>query len=165
MTRRAKKYSTLSAVVFKSRRVSKRYERQGLLVEEQALNQAKIECQADAGERKKRQAKLAVRTAIIDRQYIKEFALRLRELFPHCPVGLEREIAEHACKKYSGRVGRSAKAKELNEKSVHLAVVAHIRHSETNYDKLLGSMVKKIDARKMVYSEVNRVLKYWENGE
>src|SRR5262245_61289787 len=37
LTRRAKKHSTLSAVVLKWSRARKRYERQGLLVEEQAL--------------------------------------------------------------------------------------------------------------------------------
>jgi hypothetical protein len=37
LTRRAKKHSTLSAVVLKWSRARKRYERQGILVEEQAL--------------------------------------------------------------------------------------------------------------------------------
>lgn len=52
LTRRSKKYSRLSAVVLKWSRARRRYERQGLLV--------------------------------------------------------ENEIAEHACRKYSGRVGRRA---------------------------------------------------------
>jgi len=165
MTRRAKKYSALSAIVFKWRRRRRRYERQGLLVEEQAITRATEECHADADKRQRRQAQVAVRTAELDKLYIKEFAGRLRELFPYCPVLLENEIAEHACKKYSGRVGRSANAKELNEQSIRLAVIAHIRHTETNYDKLLESMVKKVDARKMVYPAVNAVLKYWGKGE
>jgi len=165
MTRRAKKYSALSAIVVKWQPTRRRYERQGLLVEEQAIKRATEECHADAGKRKRRQAKVAVRTAELDKLYIKEFAVRLRELFPYCPLLLENEIAEHACKKYSGRVGRSANAKELNEKSIRLAVIAHIRHTETNYDKLLDSIVKKVDARKMVYPAVNAVLNYWEQGE
>ena len=165
MTRRSKKYSTLFAVVLKWRRARRRYERQGLLVGKQALKRAEKECHADAGERKKRQAKVAARTAVLDKKYIKEFALRLRELFKYCPIMLEYEIAAHACKKYSGRVGRSANAKELNEKSVRLAVIAHIRHTETNYDKLLADMIKKVDARKRVYPAVNEVLKLWECGE
>jgi hypothetical protein len=40
LTRRSRKYSTLSAVVLKWSRARKRYERQGLLVETRALEQA-----------------------------------------------------------------------------------------------------------------------------
>lgn len=40
LTRRARRYSTLAAVVLKWSRARKRYERQGLLVEEQALQRA-----------------------------------------------------------------------------------------------------------------------------
>ena len=47
-------------------------------------------------------------------------------------------IAEHACLKYSDRIGRTASAKSLAEEAVDLAVIAHIRHTETQYDQLLG---------------------------
>src|SRR5688572_18742013 len=43
LTRRARKHSALSAVVLKFSRASKRYERQGLLVEENAFQQAETE--------------------------------------------------------------------------------------------------------------------------
>ena len=45
LTRRARKYSTLAAVVLEWSRTRKRYERQGLLVEEQALEKAEQELQ------------------------------------------------------------------------------------------------------------------------
>src|SRR5512137_2258505 len=48
LTRRAKKKSRLHAVVLQWSRTRKRYERQGLLVEEDALEQAETECLADA---------------------------------------------------------------------------------------------------------------------
>lgn len=48
LTRRAKKNSNLHAVVLKWARARKRYERQGLLVEEAALEQAEMECLSDA---------------------------------------------------------------------------------------------------------------------
>jgi hypothetical protein len=47
------------------------------------------------------------------------------------------QIAEHACRKYSGRVGRSAAAKQFDEQAIQLAVVAHIRHRYIRYDELL----------------------------
>src|SRR5207249_4682230 len=54
LTRRARKYSTLSAVVLKWSRARKRYERQGLLVEEHALERAETECLNDAEVRARR---------------------------------------------------------------------------------------------------------------
>jgi hypothetical protein len=47
LTRRSRKYSRLSAVVVKWSRARKRYERQGLLVENEALEHAEKECAAD----------------------------------------------------------------------------------------------------------------------
>src|SRR5215470_709119 len=47
LTRRAKKHSKLWAVVVKFSRARRRYERQGLLVKEEALAQAEKECEAD----------------------------------------------------------------------------------------------------------------------
>lgn len=48
LTRRARKASGLSAVVVRFSRARRRYERQGILVEEPALEQAEAECLADA---------------------------------------------------------------------------------------------------------------------
>jgi hypothetical protein len=47
LTRRARKHSALSAVVVRFSRTRKRYERQGVLVEESALEQAGEECSAE----------------------------------------------------------------------------------------------------------------------
>jgi hypothetical protein len=54
LTRRARKHSTLSAVVLKWSRPRKRYERQGVLVEEKALGQAEQQCLADSEVRERR---------------------------------------------------------------------------------------------------------------
>ncbi|MGH9751487.1 MAG: DUF2293 domain-containing protein [Blastocatellia bacterium] len=164
LTRRAKKHSTLSAVVLKWSRARKRYERQGLLVEEQALEKAEEECLADSEVRERRKEREAVRREELDRQYVWEFAVRVRELFPACPAGRETVIAEHACRKYSGRVGRSALAKSLDEEAVRLAVIAHIRHRETDYDRLLARGYDRWEARVEVEKAVDRVLRNWEAG-
>jgi hypothetical protein len=161
LTRRARKHSRLSAVVLKWSRARKRYERQGLLVEEAALDQAEQECLADSEVRERRREREAERRAELDRQYVEEFAERVRELFPACPPGRESEIAEHACLKYSGRVGRSAAAKSLDENAVRLAVVAHVRHVETDYDTLLASGCDRREARAAVEAVVNQVLVRW----
>ena len=162
MTRRSRKYSTLSAVVLEWSRTRKRYERQGLLVEEEALARAEAECLADADVRERQRERAAVRRERLDAEYGAQFAERVRHLFPGCPAGREHPIAEHACLKYSGRVGRSAAAKELDENTVRLAVITHIRHVETPYDLHLAQGYDRREARAMVEREVERVLDRWE---
>jgi hypothetical protein len=164
LTRRSRKHSSLVAVVLRWSRARKRYERQGLLVEESALAQAEAECLADEEARARQRERAAARRAELDQEYIQRFAARVRELFPSCPTGREVEIAEHACFKYSGRVGRSAAAKRLEEDAVQLAVVAHARHAETGYDQLLGSGVERHEARAMVADAVNQVLDRWSES-
>ena len=162
LTRRARKHSTLAAVVLKWTRARKRYERQGLLVESEALERAEIECLADSESRARRREREELRRAELDQQYAQRFATRVRELFPRLPSGREVSIAEHACLKYSGRVGRSAAAKSLDEKAVRMAVIAHIRHAETQYDELLMRGYERWDARAEVEKMVRRLLTKWE---
>lgn len=161
LTRRSKKYSTLSAVVLKFSRARGRYERQGLLVEENALAKAEAECLADSEVRERRNERARERRAELDEQYVTEFAKCIRALFPKCPKGRERLIAEHACLKYSGRVGRSAGAKTFKQEMIRLAVTAHLRHHETNYDSLLAKAWFRGEARARVKDRVEALLKQW----
>ena len=98
----------------------------------------------------------------MDHEYVMRFAARVRELFPNCPAGREQVIAEHACQKYSGRVGRSAGAKNLDEEFIRLAVIAHIRHAETNYDEFLAQGMERREARSEVQDEIDQVLARWK---
>lgn len=161
LTRRARARSVLSAVVLKWSRARKRYERQGLLVEDAALAAAETECLADADARAQRQERASELRVALDRAYMERFAARIRELFPACPRGAEKSIAEHACRKYSGRVGRSAAARELDARAVELAVVAHVRHAETDYDRLLADGLDRLEARREVAAAVGAVLARW----
>ena len=162
LTRRARKHSILSAVVLKWSRARKRYERQGLLVEEQAIERAEVECLTDGEVRARRRERESERRVQLDREYVERFALRVRELFPACPTGRERAIAEHACRKYSGRVGRSAAGKSFDEEAIRLAVTAHVRHAETRYDELLAKGYERREAREQVEEEIVQVLAKWE---
>jgi hypothetical protein len=164
LTRRSRKYSGLSAVVVQWSSARKRYERQGLLVENEALERAEKECAADEGARKLARKRAAARRAELDLEYLRSFAGRVREIYPFCPAAREHLIAEHACRKYSGRVGRSAAAKALDEEAVRLAVTAHVRHAETNYDDLLLKGIERRDARENVYSKVSQILDRWKHG-
>ena len=161
LTRRAKKYSTLFAVVLKWSKARKRYERQGLLVEEPALKKAEIECLADEYARSKRRERQADRRAELDIAYVKSFSEKISELYPGCPLETAKSIAEHACAKYSGRVGRCAAAKNFDENAIDLAVIAHIRHVETSYDKLLMKGWDRTEARQTVQDKVEEAQAKW----
>ena len=162
VTRRARKHSVLSAVVLKFSTARGRYERQGLLVEESALNQAEAECLADVEARERRAQREREQRAELDPKVCGTVAKPIRELFPNCPAGREVQIAEHACRKYSGRIGRSAAAKSLDEAAVLLAIAAHIRHRQTNYDELLAGEWDRASAR----AEIKiRLMNYCGVGE
>lgn len=162
LTRRSRKHSPISAVVLEWSRSRKRYERQGLLVTEEAIRQAEEECLSDADARERRRQREAIKREDLDLKYVDRFAAKVREMYPNCPPDREKQIAEHACKKYSGRVGRSHPAQSLDEQAVRLAVLAHIRHRETKYDELLDHGHDRFDARDAVLDRVNQVLESWE---
>ena len=75
-----------------------------------------------------------VRRGELDVVFQVRMAEEIRRLFPGCPVGRAAEIAEHAGERGSGRVGRSAAGRALDERAVTLAVVASVRHRDTEYD-------------------------------
>ena len=162
LTRRAKKHSMLWAVVLKWSTARGRYERQGLLLEEQALEQAEQECLSDEEIRRLRRERNAEKQAQLDAQYVRQFATRVRELFPGCPQARAERLAEHACRKYSGRVGRSAAAKRFDDTAITLAVVAHLRHTATSYDGLLAQGWDRRDARLEVRQYLARAMETWK---
>ena len=164
LSRRARKNSALSAVVLKFSRTRRRNERQGILVEEEALREAEEKCLADEDVRQRRRERDALRREELDTAYVKRFADEIRRIYPGCPDGRELEIAEHACRKHSGRVGRTAAAKEFDPSMIELAVRAHIRHAETAYDELLSEGYPRELAREEVKVEIERVVELWEKG-
>jgi hypothetical protein len=161
LTRRARKYSTLSAVVVRFSRSRGRYERQGLLVEEAAVKRAEEECTTDDERRRRARARAALSREKADARHVTEFTDRLLARFPGCPADEAERIASHACAKYSGRVGRSAAAKEFDPEAITLAVRAHVRHGHSGYDNLLARGLARHEAREAVAADVAAVLRRW----
>ena len=161
LTRRSRKYSTLSAVVVRFSRSRGRYERQGLLVEEAALERAEAECLGDEEARRLARNRGALYRERADAQYIEEFSERIRRDCPGCPEQEAEAIAKHACEKYSGRIGRSAAAKEFDKSAMDLAVRAHVRHTHTEYDRLLARGWERDEARATVAAVVAEVMDRW----
>jgi hypothetical protein len=165
VTRRASKYSKLRAVVVRWSRARKRYERQGILVDPQALRRAEEESLADSELRARRQARAAERRELEDLEFVAAFASAIREHYPACPTAEATAIAEHACRKYSGRVGRTAAAKELSPEAIRLAVIAHIRHAHTDYDEMLARYADRHTARERIWGKVSAILDEWQRPD
>jgi hypothetical protein len=164
LTRRAKAASRLSAVVVRFSRARKRYERQGVLVEEDALAAAEEQCLADEEARARRRERAAALRAGADAELERRFAAEIARLFPGCPADRADAIARHAVVRGSGRVGRSAAGRAVDPSAVELAVVASVRHRDTDYDDLLMSGADRADARDRVRDQVDDVLERWRHG-
>lgn len=164
LTRRATKASRLSAVVVQWSTRRNRYERQGILAEPAAIEQAARECLSDADVRARRREREQSRRADQDVHFRGEFAAAIREQFPGCPVDRAEAIAFHAAARGSGRVGRSAAGRALDPEAVRLAVVASIRHLDTDYDAQLMSGVDRESARAQVHQRVEDIVNAWRDG-
>jgi hypothetical protein len=148
-------------VVVSWSRARKRYERQGLLVEEPALEQAEQQCLADEDARMRRRERDRERRAADDVELQARLVKEIGRLFPGCPAGRAEAIARHTSLRGSGRVGRSAAGRSLDEQALTLAVVASVRHEDTGYDSLLMSGVARDDARDRIRPAVDRILAAW----
>jgi hypothetical protein len=102
LTRRAKKASRLSAVVVRWSLRRKHYERQGILAEPAAIEQAAQDCVSDADVRARRRERDQIRRADHDVRFRDEFAASIREQFPGCPTLRADAIALHAAVAASG---------------------------------------------------------------
>jgi hypothetical protein len=161
LTRRSRKYSALSVVVVRFSRTRRRYERQGVLVEPQALERAEKECLNDEAQRRLARERASHLRDRVDSQYLAQFSERIRLQYPGCPRREAEAIATHACEKYSGRVGRSSAAKALDAEAIDLAVTAHVRHTHTDYDRLLSQGCDRMEARSAIAAKVAQVMERW----
>lgn len=165
LTRRATKHSPLRAVVVRWSRARQHYERQGILVTPAAIERAEAECLADEDSRARQRERAAALREVEDREYESAVAENLKTLFPGCPPDEAARIAAWTCRKHSGRVGRSAAAKEFDPQVLRLAVIAHIRHEHTRYDELLMKHGDRALAREQVRDEIEKTLGRWETKE
>ena len=161
LTRRAGKGSVRSAVVVRFSRSRGRYERQGILVEPSALEKAERECTEDAEARARQRSRAASQRAEQDRELVERMTEQIRLLFPGCPANEARVIAVHTAVRGSGRVGRTAAGRNLDEQALSAAVAAAVRHRHTKYDELLASGLDRASARERVGDRVREMLEAW----
>ncbi|KKY32155.1 hypothetical protein UCDDA912_g07889 [Diaporthe ampelina] len=92
----------------------------------------------------------------------KGFQKEIMKIFPKIPPDALRNVSRIALQKGKGKVGRVGK---LNvQRRARLAVWAHVRHCETDYDVLLRNGVPREDARHRVEAKIKEVCKVWGSG-
>ncbi len=161
LTRRATRLSSNVATVVRFSRSRKRYERQGILVEPSAVEEAEKSCAQDADQRAAARLRGAERRTDEDRRLVARMAREIAMLFPGCPAGEVEAVAEHTARRGSGRVGRTEAGRNLQEKALSLAVIAAIRHKHTDYDALLAGGMDRETARRSVAPKVEAILQAW----
>ncbi|MGW8954848.1 DUF2293 domain-containing protein [Streptomyces sp. NPDC055709] len=161
LTRRSREASSLWAVVVRHNKQRTRYERQGLLVEEAALARAEEACLADADVRARRRQRDAARRAAEDVRFTARLTAEILRLFPSCPLDRALDVAAHTSARGSGRVGRTAAGRALDEGAVTAAVRASVRHLDTPYDSLLMQGVPRHEARRRVAPAIEARLTAW----
>ena len=162
LSRRARKESSLAAIVVRpDARQRNRIWRLGILIEPAALDRAEQQCFDDDEVRARRRVKDAERRELLDEKFMGRFAIEIRLLFPKIPAERAEAIAAHAALRGSGRVGRSAAGQALDERAVRHAVVASVRHEDTDYDALLMKGVPRQDARDQIWQRIDQLLTSW----
>ena len=142
-----------------------RYERQGVLVEEAAIKQAEAECLADEDARARRREREAERRRAGEDEFQRALAREITRPFGLSARARAETIARHTGERGSGRVGRAAGTRALDPGRRSLAVVASVRHRDTDYDDLLMAGVERSDARVRVRAGVERTLERWREPE
>lgn len=164
LSRRARKHSPITVVAVKFSRARKRYERQGILVSEEALEKAEAECLADEDVRARKRERAEERRVALDVVFAQKMKERILELFPNCPAEDAQSIANHTTVRGSGRVGRSAEGQSFEKDAVTLAVRAHIRHCYTDYDRRLMKHGDRALAREEVIVNVDDMAGKWSQS-
>ncbi len=159
LTRRAKKYSKLVAIVLKWARARKRYERRGILVEAPALERAMQECLDEKEKQRWQWLQEAEDCFYLKPDFMQTFLQKLSQLLPECPPETAEAMAREACFSYLDRMGKPIA--HFDDDTVWKVVQTYVRHQYTNYDELLMDGLGRQDARKRVRSQVDAVLKRW----
>ncbi len=161
LTRRARKASGLAAVVVRFSRSRGRYERQGILVEEAALEQAERECLADEESRARRRLREQSRRSVGELELQAKAAREILRLTPVARrTGPRRSPATPVRAEVAASAGRA-----LDPEALRLAVAAAVRHAETDYDELLMSGLDRAGCRARVRREVEPILARWQERE
>lgn len=97
-----------------------------------------------------------------DESIAKGFQKEIVEIFPQIPAKALQNVLKIALEKGKGKVGRTGKLDV--QRKARLAVWAHVRHCETDYEVLLKMGAPREEARKQVEAKIKEVCKAWGAG-
>jgi hypothetical protein len=163
LTRRATKAGRLPAVVVRWSTRRNRYERQGILAEAVAIEQAARQCLSDADLRVAGNASRAVgpikmcTSAVSSPPPSVSSSRGVRSTAPRRSHFMRRHAAAAVW-------DEAPPGRALDRDAVCLAVVASVRHVDTDYDVLLMSGVDRESARAQVHQRVEDVVNAWRDG-
>ncbi|KAI3401772.1 hypothetical protein diail_8150 [Diaporthe ilicicola] len=89
----------------------------------------------------------------------KAFQKEIVRLFPRIPPDSVQNVLKIALQKGKGKVGRTGTISV--PRKARLAVQAHVRHCETDYDALLRRGVAREEARQQVEAKAREVCRAW----
>lgn len=130
-------------------------------MEETALERAEQDCLADADIRHANRQRAEQYRDKQDESFTMRMAESIQQIFPGCPREEAQLIAAHASVRGSGRVGRTAAGRALDEEALRTAVIAAIRHRHTPYDRTLMQGWDRTDTRGVVRDDIDRLLGQW----
>lgn len=108
-------------------------------------------------------AERAANVAKRDEGIANGFQKEIMKIFPNIPADALRNVAKMATQKGKGKVGRVGKLDA--QRKARLAVWAHVRHCETDYDALLRMGVAREDARQQVEAKIKEIYNAWGGGD
>jgi hypothetical protein len=124
-----------------------------------------LPCALDADERAGERARGAAARVKQDREMVVRMTEQITTLFPGCPPQEAAAIAAHTAVRGSGRIGRTAAGRNLDEQTPTAAVAAAVRHRHTEYESLLASGLDRALARERVTDQVQAILAAWGNRD
>lgn len=153
LTRRTAKASGVTGVVYRMNTPRRRYERQGILAEQCAVELAARQCLEDDD--------LTPRRLRVDDALRREIADHIRAQFPGCPPLRAEAIAFYAAVRGRARRNRGNAA---DPGSVLAAVTNSVRRIDTDYERLLLTGLERADAERAVQIRVDDILRTWTSG-
>ena len=160
MTRRAKKYSKLWAVIMRFSRTRGRYERQGLLVEKEAFDKAEEELLSASELAAQRKLHAEMNLTDEDQKLARDILPKLLQMFPHCPPTDAKEIARQGSEYIYTLVKRN-EAGGPNEEDIRALLTRYARHHYTTYDEFLIQGMSRASAKAAVSQQLQEVLERW----
>jgi hypothetical protein len=148
LTRLVKQASPYSAVVVRWNSLRYRFDRQGLLADNHAIEVSALQRLSELGENEN------TRTAV-NEEFRGVIAAAIRAQFPGCPPTRPDGIAYHRALQ---------DRRHTSEAPEPAAVTASVRHVDTDYDELLRAGVGLEDARARVAARIDDILEGWRAG-